>query len=88
MIYRDSRSKHFSFQMPAQRQKEGAYKGVGGFPEKTIQNEDMFLAARIDSIDSTTQRHNELNKPNKLNKRSQRPRRLKSIRKSDPQAPS
>ena len=39
---------------------------------------------RIDSIDSTTQKHNELNKPNKLNKRSQQPRRLKSIRKSDP----
>ena len=53
-------------------------------PHCAIENrlDDLTTLRRIDSIDSTTQKHNEFNKPNKLNKRSQPPRRLKSIRKS------
>ena len=39
--------KTFFFSNVCSAIKKGAYKEVGGFPEKTIMNEDMFLAAKL-----------------------------------------
>jgi rhamnosyltransferase len=39
--------KTFFFSNACSAIKKGAYKEVGGFPEKTIMNEDMFLAAKL-----------------------------------------
>jgi rhamnosyltransferase len=39
--------KTFFFSNACSAIKKGAYKDVGGFPERTIMNEDMFLAAKL-----------------------------------------